>query len=409
MMSGLHHPHAVRRAFRTSSLAWFLFLLPATLAVFGPAAASAAVSVGLLVIAVSLWREPGRWWESTRVGVDLLTLVLSLGLGTAILVPAQWGFLGEGATRLLWILGALVGLLVLMYRTSQIIQDAFWPDTVAASRRRWFHRACLGVSALAMVTVAAAYVSLAAPSLLSASLLATLAPITGALAILPPLAFPLVGLIILDADATLAIKRWSLQADEDDEQDAFGLRRKVWPARRLAAALKGLQEQHALTRSRSPEGWMLAGEVDGLPLRVHIEQERLPPRIVLEADVSGIPPGLWIQKRDGAHGCVLTDPVLRASVSAGGAPAEDIDQLLTGLHEDVLSVIAAHKQAAVQSGRVRVVLMWEDSAEGSQHWLQERIGDVIALGKALRRRSVRLRRKTQHAAAASPAQHTGAR
>ena len=152
---------------------------------------------------------------------------------------------------------------------------------------------------------------------------------------------------------------------------------------------------------------MLAGQVDGLPLRVHIEQERLPPRIVLEADVSSIPPGLWILKRDGAHGCVLTDPVLRASVSAGGAPADDIDQLLNGLHEDVLSVIAAQKRASVQSGRIRVVLMWEDSAEGGERWLQERIGDVVSLGKALRRRSVRLARRAQ-VGADSALQRTGA-
>lgn len=406
-MPRLHHPHAVRRAFRTSSLVWFLFLLPATLAIFGPALAFGGVLAGLLLIAGHLWREPGRWWESTRAGVDLLTLSLSLGLGAAILVPAQWGFLGEGATRLLWIFGALVGLLVLMHRTSQIIQDAFWPDTVAASRRRWFHRVCLGVAAAATATVAAGYVSLAAPSLLSAPLLDAMAPITGALSILPPLAFPLVGLIILDADATLAIKRWSLQADEEDEQDAFGMRRKVWPARRLATALQSLQEQHTFTRSRSPEGWMFAGEVDGLPLRVHIEQERLPPRIVLEADVSSIPPGLWIRRRGGAQGCVLTDPVLRASVSAGGAPAEDIDQLLTGLHEDVLSVIAAQKQAAVQAGRIRVALMWEDGAMASERWLQERIDDVVSLGRALRRRSVRQQRRAQQAASGG-LQHTGA-
>ena len=78
-------------------------------AVFGPVLAVGVVSAGLLLLAVRLLREPGRWWESTRAGVDLLTLSLSLGLGTAILVPAQWGFLGDGATRLLWILGALLG------------------------------------------------------------------------------------------------------------------------------------------------------------------------------------------------------------------------------------------------------------------------------------------------------------
>lgn len=388
------HTTAVRRAYRTATLIWFICILPATLAVLGPTLAVGSVALGMLLWLPGLVRDPGRWWESTRQGLDLPTIGLAALLGMWMFIPHTWGWVGAGAPYMLWVLAALTGLLVLMWRSSAVIRGAFWSDSAAFRGRQRFHRLWLSLTAASAATVAVLYAALAFPGALPVVIEQWAISLSGAVAMIPPLALPFAGLIVLDVDATLAINRWSLPMESEDppleEDEIFVQWRGATPARRLSEQLERVADRYDLERAETPEGWALSGAVGGHTLRLQVEQARLPPRLQIKVDIPGLNPrfpGLWLRPRAAAPDAPpIDDLIFDRTVAVGGAAPEVIHALIDGLHDDLLSVLGEQSDAAVVDGQVQVTLLWEAGSRRAPDWLIGRVSDAVALARSLQSR-----------------------
>ncbi|MEL6348833.1 MAG: hypothetical protein AAFV53_37360 [Myxococcota bacterium] len=394
------HTPAVRRAYRTSTLIWFLCIVPATLAVFGATLAISLMVIGGLAWLPGVIRDPGRWWESSRQGLDLPTVGLAALLGVMTFIPHTAGWVRGGAPHMLWMMASLVGLLTLMWRSSVVIQGAFWPGSAARRSRRRFHRLWLGLTAAGTGLVGALYAALMFPGVLPSPIEQLAVQLSGAVALIPPLALPFTGLIVLDVDATLAINRWSLPRspethDDTDEDEVFARWRGATPAQALQDQLDAIGARYGLTRTETPEGWALSGAHQDHALRLRIEQARLPPRVVIEANVPTLAarfPELWVRARHAAPDAPrLGDLIFDRTLSAGGAPDDAIRALLGERYDDVLCVLGGRDEAAIADGRIEVRIHWEDaSAQDDLGGLEQQVEDVLRLTVLLEARAAEI-------------------